>query len=547
MPYIWRCQISYNGSGTFLINSAGQPVVPGTTITTTAFNALTADLASGLTTAMTKDGQTVPTANIPMGGFKLTGLGAGTSATDAAQFGQLQNAPVATLITVSGADTITGTLVQTLTAYATGQQFSFVAAGTNTTAVTLNIDGLGAKAVTRTGAVALAAGALVSGQMAIVEYDGTRFQLINANAFTNLTVSGALTVGTTLAVTGVATLTAQPILSSLTASLPVFTDASKGLVSNTMTGTGSVMMSASPTTTGTLTAAAINASGLVAMAGAATVGTTLGVTGNVGVGGAANASQNITIPPASGSTSGVDQYGIFLNRTGLTGTNTSTALLSYIETIGTVASAYGLHTGVYKNGGTITTAYGLYVDDMIYGTTNYSIYTGAGLVRLGGNTEVTGTLTPGQTTGIVGTTTNNNAQAGSVGEVISSSVAVGSAVSLTDAVSGTSGTTITSISLTAGDWDVFGSVGVNMAATTNFTSIAGGINTVNNELNSAFEEETRFRYGAAGLVPGSVISFTFPTTRVSIASTTTYYLIGYASFSISTATAFGRITARRRR
>ena len=273
MPYIWRCQISYNGSGTFLINSAGQPVVPGTTITTTAFNALTADLASGLTTAMTKDGQTVPTANIPMGGFKLTGLGAGTSATDAAQFGQLQNAPVATLITVAGADTITGTLVQTLTAYATGQQFSFVAAGTNTTAVTLNIDGLGAKAVTRTGAVALAAGALVSGQMAIVEYDGTRFQLINANAFTNLTVSGALTVGTTLAVTGVATLTAQPILSSLTASLPVFSDASKGLVSNAMTGSGSVVMSASPTLTGTIGAASQTLSGSL------TVGTTLGVTG----------------------------------------------------------------------------------------------------------------------------------------------------------------------------------------------------------------------------------------------------------------------------
>jgi len=265
--------MSYSGNGTFLINSAGQPVVPGTTITTTAFNALTADLATGLTTAMTKDGQTVPTANIPMGGFKLTGLGAGTSATDAAQFGQLQNAPVATLITVAGADTITGTLVQTLTAYATGQQFSFVAAGTNTTAVTLNIDGLGAKAVTRTGAVALAAGALVSGQMAIVEYDGTRFQLINANAFTNLTVSGALTVGTTLAVTGVATLTAQPILSSLTASLPVFSDGSKGLVSNAMTGTGSVVMSASPTLTGTIGAASQTLSGSL------TVGTTLGVTG----------------------------------------------------------------------------------------------------------------------------------------------------------------------------------------------------------------------------------------------------------------------------
>ena len=38
----------------------------------------------------------------------------------------------------------------------------------------------------------------------------------------------------------------------LTASLPVFTDGSKRLVSNPMTGTGNVMMSASPTTTGSL-------------------------------------------------------------------------------------------------------------------------------------------------------------------------------------------------------------------------------------------------------------------------------------------------------
>ena len=150
-------------------------------------------------------------------------------------------------------------------------------------------------------------------------------------------------------------------------------------------------------------------------------------------------------------------------------------------------------------------------------------------------------------TGIIGTTTNNNADAGSVGEVISSSVAVGSAVSLTNAVNATSGKTITSISLTAGDWDVFGSVGINMAATTNFTAIAGGISTTNDTLNSLYEEETRFAFGAAGVVPNNVISFVFPSTRVSIASTTTYYLIGYASFTVSTATAFGRITARRMR
>jgi hypothetical protein len=57
--------MSYNGSGTFVINTAGQPVVSGTVISSTAFNALTADLGTGLSTAITKDGQTTATARIP--------------------------------------------------------------------------------------------------------------------------------------------------------------------------------------------------------------------------------------------------------------------------------------------------------------------------------------------------------------------------------------------------------------------------------------------------------------------------------------------------
>jgi len=39
--------VSYNGSGTFQINTSGQPVVTGTSISSTVFNALTADLATG--------------------------------------------------------------------------------------------------------------------------------------------------------------------------------------------------------------------------------------------------------------------------------------------------------------------------------------------------------------------------------------------------------------------------------------------------------------------------------------------------------------------
>jgi hypothetical protein len=220
--------MSYNGSGTFNINTAGQPVVTGTTITSTAFNLLTADLANGLTTALTKDGQTTPTANIPMGTFKITGLGAGSAATDAAQYGQLQ-AGATTIATVSGTDTLTGSLTPALAAYATGNLFSFVAVATNTGATTINLNSLGAKSITKQGTTALAAGDIVSGQVYLIEYDGTRFQLLNPSASgvssisfgsTGLTpstaTSGAVTVAGTLAVasggTGASTLAGASIV-----------------------------------------------------------------------------------------------------------------------------------------------------------------------------------------------------------------------------------------------------------------------------------------------------------------------------------------------
>jgi hypothetical protein len=200
--------MSFNGSGTFQINSAGQPVVAGTVITAAAFNALTADLATGLSTCITKDGQTSATANIPMGNNKFTGLSAGTAATDSTNLGQVQG-NVASLISVAGIDTITGLMSPTLTAYATGAMYWFVAAGTNTGAVTLNIDGLGAKSVTRDGSTALIAGDIVNGQVAVVVYDGTRFQLQKANAFGTLT---ATTINTTnLTATGTVNLTGATV------------------------------------------------------------------------------------------------------------------------------------------------------------------------------------------------------------------------------------------------------------------------------------------------------------------------------------------------
>ena len=187
--------MSYNGSGTFVINSTGQPVVTGTVISSTAFNALTADLATGLSTALTKDGQTTPTANLPMGTFKFTGLSAGSAATDSANIAQVQNS-FGSFLTVSGTDTITATVSPSLTAYAAGQMFAFVAANTNTGAVTINISSLGAKAITKTGNTALVAGDLTANYLFVVVYDGTQFQVVGVSAttFTNLTISGVLTL-----------------------------------------------------------------------------------------------------------------------------------------------------------------------------------------------------------------------------------------------------------------------------------------------------------------------------------------------------------------
>lgn len=206
--------MSFNGSGTFQINTAGQPVVAGTVITATAFNALTADLATGLSTCITKDGQTTVTANLPMGGNKLTGLGAGTLGTDSARLSQLQG-NIASLLGVTGIDTIAAAGSPQVTSYATGQMFWFVAAGTNTGAVTLNIDSLGAKNITR-GTAALVAGDIINGAIALVVYDGTQFQLlsISRSVQTNGTIASASTtnIGAAnaeyLAVSGTTTITA---------------------------------------------------------------------------------------------------------------------------------------------------------------------------------------------------------------------------------------------------------------------------------------------------------------------------------------------------
>lgn len=150
--------------------------------------------------------------------------------------------------------------------------------------------------------------------------------------------------------------------------------------------------------------------------------------------------------------------------------------------------------------------------------------------------NATGLITPSSTNGIKGTATNDNANAGSVGEIITGTT---STVSLTTGVT----TNVTSISLTAGDWDVSGTLRTNPAGSTTTSSVVAGVTTTSGAFGGL---GTAVQYPYAAPAGNSVIAAT-PVTRLSLPATTTVYLDANVLFSVSTLTADGFIRARRAR
>lgn len=83
----------FNGGGTFTrVYSWVVDAANGIFVSSSRTDTDTDDIANGLSNCVTRDGQSPPTANIPMGGFKLTGLAAGITAGDSVRFEQLANA-----------------------------------------------------------------------------------------------------------------------------------------------------------------------------------------------------------------------------------------------------------------------------------------------------------------------------------------------------------------------------------------------------------------------------------------------------------------------
>lgn len=158
------------------------------------------DIATGLTTALTKDGQTTPTANLPMGGFIHTNVGNASARNNYAVTSQVQDGSYIWTGTLSGTDTYTGTLSPAILTYTAGVKYRSLVTNANTGAATVNLNSLGAKSFRKNGATALSAGDILAGSIIEYAYDGTNFQLLNVGNLASLsggTFTGAVTLPNT--------------------------------------------------------------------------------------------------------------------------------------------------------------------------------------------------------------------------------------------------------------------------------------------------------------------------------------------------------------
>lgn len=161
----------------------------------------------------------------------------------------------------------------------------------------------------------------------------------------------------------------------------------------------------------------------------------------------------------------------------------------------------------------------------------------------GSNTiQVSGvTLSKGQ---YPGTATNDSATAGNFGEYVESVIAQASAGNL----GVTSAKSVTSIAVTAGDWELSGNGGfIASASTMTLTQICSGISTTNNTIDFTNGRTAVQNY--ASFSPGAAVFFQVPVgpVRFSFSVSTTVYLIAQATFGAGNFAAYGIIRARRPR
>lgn len=164
--------------------------------------------------------------------------------------------------------------------------------------------------------------------------------------------------------------------------------------------------------------------------------------------------------------------------------------------------------------------------------------TTAGGISLGTAAFLYTQVSGGRGINVSGTGTNDNAPVGYYGEYVGPAlVAIGAPVSLTN----NTAANVTSISLTAGDWDVTALASVTETTSTVTARIAG-ISTTSATLPTDGSEGYN---GVQSTLTSETNSIPLNRKRISVSGTTTVYLVEKVTFSAGTAGAFGALDARR--
>lgn len=137
-------------------------------------------IVTGLENCVTRDGQNTPSANLPMGNRKHTGVANATALTDYATADQVvKNSLCYGGASAAGTDTYAVNLPISPGSYAAGRRYSFIADVANTGACTINFNSIGAASIKLQDGSDPYTNAIIPDQIVEVEYDGTNMVLLN--------------------------------------------------------------------------------------------------------------------------------------------------------------------------------------------------------------------------------------------------------------------------------------------------------------------------------------------------------------------------------
>jgi hypothetical protein len=160
-----------NGSGTFTPSIDFTTEAASPPIEISKLDTVLDDIGDALTASIAADGQTAPTADIPLNGHKLTGVGAPTALTDAVTATTIIDQELQYFVDSGSANTYVITPSPAIAAYEEGQRFVVRIANASTGASTLNVNSLGAIAIQHADGSAISSGDLAAGGIFEFTYD----------------------------------------------------------------------------------------------------------------------------------------------------------------------------------------------------------------------------------------------------------------------------------------------------------------------------------------------------------------------------------------